>query len=171
MTQTPPVTFDPTAFVAAYPQFANCSTAQLDNWFAGATFICANQASNPANGCAGQLAYLLNLLTAHIGTLTAPKDASGNPTSGISPAPPIASQAAPLVGRINTASEGSVSVGADMGEANAGSPSQAWYMQTEWGATYWALTAQFRTARYVALRPILPGPFYPGFGPRFGSPN
>lgn len=157
MTQTPPVTFVPADFRAAYATFANCSDPQLNEWFAGATFICGNQASNPANFLPGQLAYLLNLLTAHIGWLDAPRDASGNPAATGTPASPI-------VGRINTASEGSVSVGADMGDANAGSPNQAWFEQTPWGARYWASTSQFRTGGYVALPPILPGPFFPGFG-------
>lgn len=157
MTQTPPVTFVPADFKAAYPEFAACSDGQLNSWFTRASFICANEASSLANCVPGQLAELLNLLTAHIGWLNAPRDASGNPAASGTPASPI-------VGRINTASEGSVSVGADMGEANAGSPSQAWFMQTRYGAEYWAATAQFRTARYVALPPILPGPFYPGFG-------
>lgn len=157
MTQTPPVTFAPGTFKSAYPLFANCSDAQCNEWFAGATFICANQASSPANCVPGQLAYLLNLLTAHIGWLDAPRDANGSPSSSGVPAPP-------LVGRINTASEGSVSVGADMGDVNAGSPSQAWFEQTQWGARYWASTAQFRTGGYIALPPVLPGPFFPGRG-------
>lgn len=164
MTTTPPVTFVPGDFRAVYGQFAGCGDVQLNAWFKRATFICGNEACNPANAVPGQLANLLNLLTAHIGWLNAPRDASGNPSSAGTPPPPI-------VGRINSASEGSVSVGADMGDANAGSPSQAWFMQTPWGAEYWAATAQFRTARYVALPPILQGPFFPGIFPRFGRPN
>lgn len=51
-----------------------------------------------------------------------------------------------IVGRIASASEGSVSVSADMG---AGSHFSAWYMQTPHGASYWALTAKYREFRYV----------------------
>jgi hypothetical protein len=94
------------------------------------------------------------MLTAHIAWLNAPRDADGNPASTGSPASPI-------VGRINSASEGSVSVQADIGDATAGSPSQPWYMQTRYGAAYWAATAQYRTARYVANPVFVPGPGYP----------
>ncbi|EEZ74634.1 hypothetical protein NEILACOT_05350 [Neisseria lactamica ATCC 23970] len=51
-----------------------------------------------------------------------------------------------LVGRIASASEGSVSVSADMGAAGGNA---AWYLQTPYGATYWQLTAKYRRFRYV----------------------
>jgi hypothetical protein len=58
-----------------------------------------------------------------------------------------------------------------MGDATAGSPSQAWFMQTKYGAEYWAATAQFRTAFNVPAPQqffVGGGPYYPGFFPRFG---
>lgn len=157
----PVVTFVFSDWATAFPVFANVSQALAQSWFNRASFICANEATNPANCVPGMLQNLLYLLTAHIAWLNAPRDSSGQPISTGTPAPST-------VGRVNTATEGSVSVGLDMGDANAGSPSQAWYMQTTWGAEYWYATAQFRTARYSALPTFVPGPVFPGVYPRFG---
>lgn len=56
-----------------------------------------------------------------------------------------------LVGRISSASEGSVSVSVD----NPGSNDASWwYMQSPYGADYWQATAPYRTMRY-----------YPGASP------
>lgn len=160
-TPTPPVTFDFPTWVGLYPEFANCTAAQGKNWFFRASFLCGNEACNPANAVTGMLQSLLYLLTSHIAWLNAPRDAQGNPAAtGVAPSP--------LVGRIDQATEGSVSVHADMGDATAGSPSQPWYMQTKWGAEYWAATAGVRQARYIAQPTIIPGPVYPGVYPRLG---
>ncbi|MCP1217085.1 DUF4054 domain-containing protein [Acetobacter orientalis] len=51
-----------------------------------------------------------------------------------------------LVGRITTARMGSLSVQADVGPV-AGS--QAWWLQTPYGAAFWAATTSLRTALYV----------------------
>lgn len=161
MTQNPPVTFSFADWTAIFPEFAGTNPTAAQNWFNRATFLCGNEACNPANRQPGMLQDLLYLLTAHIAWLNAPRDASGNPAATGAPASPI-------VGRINTATEGSVSVGADMGDADAGSPSQAWYLTTRYGAEYWYATAFVRTARYAALPTIVPGPVYPGLYPRFG---
>lgn len=148
---TPVVTFDFATWSGLYPEFSACSPTQGQDWFNRASFLCGNEPSNPANRQPGMLQSLLYLLTSHIAWLNAPRDIKGNPAATGQPASPI-------VGRINTASEGSVSVGADMGDVTAGSPSQPWYMTTRYGAEYWAATAFVRTARYVA---------YPGFGRGF----
>lgn len=147
------VAFDLTGFRALYPEFAGVSDAQLNAYFGQAGLYLANDTCNPAFG-AGVMPQLYNMLVAHLTWLFAPRDASGNPaTTGASPAS--------LVGRINSATEGSVSVQADMGDANAGSPSQAFYMQTRYGAQFWYATAQFRTARYVARPTIVAGAMLP----------
>ncbi|KAG1434388.1 hypothetical protein G6F55_014548 [Rhizopus delemar] len=54
-----------------------------------------------------------------------------------------------LVGRVSSATEGSVSVSSDY-SAPAGSAQ--WYLQTPYGAMYWEATAWLRVGRYV------PGP-------------
>ncbi len=158
---TPLVTFSFATWTSLYGEFSGCSPAQGQNWFNRASFLCDNSACNPVACQPGMVESLLYLLTSHIAWLNAPRDARGNPATNGSPAPPI-------VGRINSASEGSVSVGADMGDANAGSPSQAWYMQTHYGSEYWAATAGVRTARYSALPTVVPGPVYPGLYQRYG---
>jgi hypothetical protein len=165
MTWTPVVTFDYATFIALYPQFTNVNSTQLGGFFDQATILCANNIRNPAIGGMGPtwgaktLTTLLYLLTAHIAWMQAPKDSQGNPTStsGLS-------SGGSLVGRIDQATEGSVSVHADMGDANAGSPSQAWYMQTEWGATFWAMTAGMRTAVAVSQPTIVVQPPFWGRG-------
>lgn len=134
-----PIVFDYAAWVQAFPVFANVNEAQAQIYFNFATLYFANcgwTASLP------QAPSLLNLLTAHIAWLWAPRDANGNPSSsGTFPAPSI-------VGRIASATEGSVTVQAEY-DGNAGSPSAQWYNQTVYGAAYWAATVQFRSARYV----------------------
>jgi hypothetical protein len=154
-TQTPPVTFVFADWAAAFPLFANCDPTMAQSWFNRATFLCGNLPSNPTNCVPGMVQNLLYLLTAHIAFLNAPRDGSGNPAATGTPAPPI-------VGRINSASEGSVSVGADMGDVNAGGPSQAWYMQTTWGSEFWAATAAVRTFQYVPAPRFGPGLLYTG---------
>lgn len=156
---TAPVTFVYNDWAEQYPEFKNLPEPMAMGYFMRASFLCGNEGCNPLNGVTGMLSAALYLLTSHIAWLNAPRDANGNPTGG------GGTPASPIVGRINTASEGSVSVGADMGDATAGSPSQPWYMQTRYGAEYWAMTAGVRTARYVAQPTIVPGPVYPWLGP------
>ena len=88
---------------------------------------------------------LLGMVTAHIAALNAPL--SGHPAST-------------LVGRISSATEGSVTVATQ----NDYPPGTAqWWQQTKYGAAFWAASAQFRTARYVHG----PRAQYNGFGPRW----
>src|SRR5574337_1075984 len=153
----PVVTFDPVAFKSAYGEFQACTDSQCNGWFQRATLIFDNSTCNAAYGD-GNMAALYNLLVAHIGWLNAPRDPSGTPAASGSPPPPI-------VGRINSASEGSVSLGADMGTADASSPSQPWYMQTRYGAEFWAATVQYRSGGFVPgpihnFQPVYP--YWPG---------
>jgi hypothetical protein len=142
--------FDPVGFVAAFPEFSGCTPAQLTGYFTRATLIQANDGTGPVNDLAVQ-SMLLNLLTAHIGYLSAPRDANGNPSATGQPSPQI-------VGRLSSAGEGSVSAQFDMGNVEAGSPSQPWYMQTRYGAEWWAATASYRTAIYRAHPTIIGQP-------------
>lgn len=152
-----PVTFSFSEWTTMFPEFAACNPTTAATWFTRASFLCGNQTTNPLYSVTDMLKTAIYLLTAHIAWLNAPRDPTGNPASSGSPPSPI-------VGRINTATEGSVSVGADMGDANAGSPSQAWYEQTKYGAEYWAMTACVRTARYIAS-PAYVSRLYGRFGP------
>lgn len=157
---TPVVTFDFPTFTVLFPEFANVNPTTAAGWFLRASFLCGNETCNPLNGVTGMLSMALYLLTAHIGWLNAPRDAAGNPAAtGVAPSP--------LVGRIDQATEGSVSVHADMGDANSAFPTQAWFNSTKYGAEYVLMTAGIRTAHYVAQPTIVPGPVYPGLYGRF----
>jgi hypothetical protein len=123
-------TFDSEAFKAAYPQFATLSDAQLVNAFNQATLYLANDGTGPVSDVATQTT-LLWLLTAHVSQLI--YGTNGQAPSG-------------LVGRVSSASEGSVSVSTDLG----GLPGSAsWFAQTGFGLSFWQATARFRTARYI----------------------
>lgn len=154
------VTFDNPTWVGMFPEFSAVGATLGAGYFARASAICFNDASNPLYGLDGTGSILqtaLYLLTSHIAWLNAPRDANGNPAATGQPASPI-------VGRINSAGEGSVNVGADMGDANAGSPSQAWYLTTKYGAEYWSLLAPTRTAVYAARPTVVVQPFFIGRG-------
>lgn len=155
----PPVTFDSPTFLAEYPEFSGLTVPQQQRYFTMANFYCWNDTQNPAF-CLGLLPDLLYMMTAHLAWLFAPKGPNGLPTQTGAPSP--------LVGRISDATEGSVSVTVDMGEATAGSPSQPFYMQTEYGAAFWAATAQFRTMRYFANPTFVPTAYFTGRGPILG---
>ncbi len=123
------------AWKARYPEFdTTVSEATADLYFAEATLYLANDGTGPVRDLPApapsiQL-VLLNMLTAHIAQL--------NSGSSIQPV-------VPLVGRINTATEGSVSVGAELPNLPG---SAAWYAQTKYGLNFWQATAAYRTFRY-----------------------
>ena len=84
--------------------------------------------------------------------------------SMIVPGVPNIIQPLGIVGRINNASEGDVSVASEWSAPpNA---SQAYFVQTKYGAQYWTMTAKYRTALFV---PAPPGAYSPlsqfGLGP------
>jgi hypothetical protein len=128
------VVFDYNAWVTRYPEFAvggaqPVAESLATAYFNEATLYQANNGAGPVRDSTTQ-SMLLNMLTAHIASLNAAINSA--------PAPNI-------VGRINSASEGSVSVGSE-NLYPPGTPQ--WYQQTKYGAAWWAATAQFRTMRY-----------------------
>lgn len=116
--------FDVDVFMGRYPEFALVPGSLLNAYFSEACIYLSNTDSSPVTDVNMRL-MLLNMLVAHLAVLN-------NSTNG-------------LVGRINSASEGSVSVSADMGPVTN---SQAWYVQTKYGAAYWNATRSYRTFRY-----------------------
>jgi hypothetical protein len=158
------ITYDYNTWIGSFPEFAGCSAAQGQAYFNRAATIFENSVCNPMYASQGASGFttVFYMLVSHIAWLNAPRDAQGNPAATGQPASPI-------VGRVNSASEGSVSVGADMGDANAGSPSQAWYMQTKYGAEFWAATALTRVATYFANPLVMPQSRFPGYYPSFNS--
>jgi Protein of unknown function (DUF4054) len=154
----PPVTFDFPTWIAMFPEFSGLNAPQGAAYFIQATLICANSATNPINAD-GNLAALLYQLTSHFAWLLAPRDANGNPAASGQPASSI-------VGRISSATEGSVTVQSEWNAGSDPSAFQAFLIQTKYGAAYWAATAQYRTARYLARPTIVARGFRPrgGFG-------
>jgi hypothetical protein len=126
------VTFNYATWIATFPEFAASVPQPLAQaFFDSAALYWRNDGSGPVRVPATQLA-ILNWLTAHLAKLFAP-DAMGN-------------YPASLVGRISSASEGSVSVSVDYPTTNA----NAWFLQTPYGAAFWQMTAGYRTFRYRA---------------------
>lgn len=156
---TPPVVFNYATFIALFPEMAGLSSAQAQAYFLQAGLYFANTTANPAF-CDGNMEMLMYLVTAHIAMLRAPKDANGFVSS-------TGTAASPLVGRINSASEGSVSVGVEL--KGGGSPSEEFFTQTQYGIDFWQATAQYRTMRYAAQPTFVPSSRFLPFGRRFGG--
>lgn len=127
------VVFDPAAFKQRYPEFSTVSDALLSDYFAEATIYLDNTDCSRVQDVDVRR-MLLWMLVAHIAAINAGVNGEG---------------ASPLVGRINNATEGSVSVGTDMGAVPF---TATWFLQTKYGAAFWQATAPFRTMRYVPGR-------------------
>jgi hypothetical protein len=124
------VTFDPAAFIVRFPEFTTVSADALTAYFNEGTLVLDNTDASTVQQIE-QRTPLLWLLTAHLAALY----------SGVNGQAP-----AQLVGRINNASEGSVSVATDYGTQPA---TAAFYLQTKYGAQYWQMTASIRALQYV----------------------
>lgn len=122
------VTFDPAVFKAAFPEFATIANPVLTINFGLAELVLTNSCSSIVAN-ATKRDSLLNLLVAHITQLR--NGTGGNAAGGV-------------VGRINSATEGSVSVGAELPTTY----SQGWFAQTQWGLLFWQATASYRQMRY-----------------------
>lgn len=124
-------TFDYATWALLYPALAaNVTQAQAQAIFDNlAPLYLDNSDGSPVQDVVRR-GILLGLLVAHIAQISLPESQGGTGT----------------VGRVASASEGSVSVSLDMGATSA---SAAWYLQTQFGATFWQATAFLRQARYV----------------------
>jgi Protein of unknown function (DUF4054) len=145
------VVFNYQLFAATFPIQAQSVTADVATMY----FSMAGGYFNNTSGSACKDVVLrlniLNMITAHLLTLFMP--IAGEPPSG-------------LVGRISNASEGSVSVGTDMGNQPAAA---AWWNQTQPGATAMALMRRFARVRYYpGPRPVFDP--YPGHFPPYATP-
>lgn len=130
------VQFNYAAWSATYPEFtATVSPTQAQSYFGLATTVHRNDGGGPVNDPAQQL-QLLNMLTSHIAQMMAPPSPGQQPSQ--------------IVGRINSATQGSVSV--QGAYSNNVSEQMAWFIQTKYGAMYWTATAPFRTMRYIPNR-------------------
>ena len=115
-------------FKAAFPEFAATPSNLLSAKFSLAGLFLNNSDSSPVQDV-GLRTQLLYMVTAHLAKLD----------------PAIGGQE--TVGRVSNATEGGVSVAADY---LTQSQSQAFWVQTQYGAMFWTSTAFLRSARYVA---------------------
>lgn len=124
------VVFDVVTFKARYPEFNAVAEPLLQAYFTEATLYLSNADNSPVQDLARR-ALFLYMLTAHIayinGALNA--DGSANP-----------------VGRVSSASEGSVSVSLEYQTPG----SAAWFVTSQYGAAYWQATSSLRQFRYIA---------------------
>lgn len=129
--------FDPAAFKAVYPQFAKFTDEQLD-WFFES--VENDVLDNTITSCIPLKTRkkLFYLLIAHLAELQGRID-SGNSS---------------LVGRVSSASEGSVSISSDY-PTGSGALEQ-WLKQTPYGAQFYAFTAKYRVVLWVAAEAPMP---------------
>ncbi|MBO1325350.1 DUF4054 domain-containing protein [Acetobacter sp. TBRC 12305] len=125
------VTFDYAAWSARYPALAaNVNQTLAQSYFDQATLYLSNTSCSPVRALTKR-ALLLNMLVAHLAMLDLPSDQGG--VGGV-------------IGRVSSASRGSVSVSTDFGSQQERA---AWFNQTQAGASFWAATRFLRQARYV----------------------
>ena len=153
-----PVVFNYQAWVQQFPEFSAVSANQAQGYFDLAELYYSNWGWTAA---IPKAATLLNLLTAHLAFLLAPRDSNGNPAA-------TGQDASPLVGRVSNASEGSVNVTVEL--ESSSSPSEAFFSQSKYGYMFWAACAPFRTAHFVPAPRRGPnrGPFAPPYYGPFG---
>jgi hypothetical protein len=128
-------TFTYADFIAAYPAFANAppqATLQAYFTLAGQVWL-RNDGTGPVTDPNLQT-QLLYMLTAHLAQLFSGPD--GNDPSG-------------LVGRISSATEGSVTVASEY----QSTMNSTWFDQSPYGAAFWQATATYRSfAAYIPGR-------------------
>jgi hypothetical protein len=147
------VQFDYAGWALRYPELASVSgpTAQL--YFDDASLYLNNSACSTVQDPARRL-QLLNMITAHLVKLFATVNGQA---------------ASPLVGRISSATEGTVTVQTDIGNQPA---SAEFWAQTPYGFAFWQATARYRRMRYVPGPPAqyngAPVPGFMGGAPPYG---
>lgn len=150
------VVFDYPSWIGMYPEFAAVTQPRATGFFRQACLFCDNTPCSPIPAQEPRATYL-DMMTAHIASLN----------GGLNPCGVVAAGSGPgMVGRITSASEGSVSISSEYPSSGDG-PSAAWFNQTPYGAAFWAATAQYRTWQYF----VGPQPFPEGniLGGRLGT--
>ncbi len=131
------VTFNEAGFLSRYPQFTAFATANpgaLQERFDEVTLLYINNTIYSIVKDTTERSILINMAIAHILQLDGAASPGGQGSTG------------GQVGRVSSASEGSVSASLDMGTTSNAS---AWWLQTSYGASYWNGTAKYRTMRYA----------------------
>jgi hypothetical protein len=128
-------TFNSENFLARYPEFTSLDVPLLQQYFLEAGIYCRNDGGGMVDDVNIQTMFM-NMLTAHIAALN----------GGVNGQTP-----SQMVGRINSAGEGSVHVSMDMKSENGA----AWYMQTKYGAAYWQASLPYRLGGHFVIDPHL----------------
>lgn len=136
------VTFDYDLWRQVYPGLAQNVSAEAGQFFFDQACLIFNNSPRSPERDVKVRRTLLYLLTAHIAQIS-------TPVSGCS-----GSSGGGLVGRISSASRGSVSVSAEAPDVGAGA---GWFSQTQWGLTFWQMTLKYRQMRTI------PGRSHPAF--------
>lgn len=129
------VTFSPTAFRTAYPEFTAVSDARATDMFTIASFSILDNTDNSPVMDVSYRTQLFYMLVAHMLLILGTSDAPS-----LNNAPP---------GRISSATQGTVTSAFEY-IIPQGSAMSAWFTQTKYGAMYWMSTARFRGARIYA---------------------
>ena len=131
-------TFDYAAWSRRYPSIAaNVDECLACEYFEDAGMYLNNGPCSPVRDLKKR-SRLLGMLVAHLALLSLPSSEGGNGGA---------------VGRVSSASRGSVSISTDFGST---SERAAWFNQTQPGASFWAATVYLRQARYVPGFPQRP---------------
>lgn len=142
------VQFDNSEFIASWPEFTGIPSPRNQVAFNFATLLLNNSCASIISD-ANQRMPLLYILTAHVGFLiNGTNDGAGNVN------PPYQ-----VVGRLASATEGSVTAATEY--SSEVSESEAFFIQSKYGALYWQMTAFVRTMHYIG--PPSFGPNGPGF--------
>lgn len=142
------VQFDNSEFIAVWPEFTGIASGRNQVAFNFATLLLNNSCGSVVDDANIRMG-LLYLLTAHVGFLiNGTNDGAGKIT------PPYQ-----VVGRLASATEGSVSAATEY--SSQISQSEAFYIQSKYGALYWQITSVYRTMHYVGAPTS--GPNGPGF--------
>lgn len=132
-------------WAAIFPQFSNLTQAQITGpVLTMAQQYCRNDGGGPVND-PGVQTQLLNLMVAHVAQLL-----YGSTAQPLSDA----------VGRVSSASQGSISATIEFPTT----PSNAWFLQTQYGAMWWQLALPYRLGKYrpkiTQLRQPVAGPWW-----------
>lgn len=127
------VTFDAAAFKVRFPSFAAVDSLTLQEFFDTFAVLVVNNTPTGFIVDLNRRSIFLNYLVAHIAQLSGVLDPNGEGST------------ADRVGRVSSATEGTVTASLDMGNVSG---NKAFFMQTQYGAMYWQLTAPYRTFRY-----------------------
>ena len=131
-------------FREEYPFFSELTDTQLNSLFRKACLRLRNDAKSCVKDIEVRKEFLY-LIVAHLATLFQ-RAQSGNE----------------IVGRLSSASEGSVSISSEYNSNPLGG--EKWWVQTTWGAEYWVSSAPYRTATAIITN-------FPMYVDRRGTPR